>query len=906
MAESKSDGGKTGSDSGSGSSKGGGGGQTQRDGSVSSKGSGDSRASGGGKGHDAERNSLAGRSDTKGTGTSDKLDSASVAKQADQPSSVRPNGRDGQLGHEPSARLDQSAASDRLAANATASDSNAINGPSIEANASGENVASDAKDTAGKAADVGIVNRVAGKAAGVAKDVKDAAAGAANAVKRVVDAAGSALKGSVKAGAEDAKETLGKTTPGAMVQGVGKMIDVATAKDPAAAAIDAAKQQAMSVHDMLPGSSARHGAYDAIGAKLAGKSNEEAFEKGFNSFADHTPFGKIADNVTNAENAYSRGDVEGTAYNAARATQGMAHYVGETTLALSGMASEGAPVGSRSTPEAPGASAPESPVSPAAESIAPPTDAASAPTQRAGSAVEAGAKPGPNAQVRGGPEVVDGRPAAESVAPPTDAASAPTQRAGSAVEAGAKPGPTYAQVRGGPEVVDGQRPAAGESAKAGDHAQAREGELGPDGKDRPSLSGAQSAPSESTLTTNETPKSTPQELSPAEHDALMTRQAELQANDQQFAKDAKGDLVRDAHGTPKYTTEYRENRQQLNEHIQAKSARIAAESARAPRPDVAVRDHGAPRRVDTQARTGEQQSVGPRADQGGPRSGAVDAHGPTVERPTVERPTVERPTVERPTVERPTVERPTVERPTVERPTVERPLSPTVEGPTVAPKSVEATTAELQKGTTPETTPTLDRPLLDGRAPLESFRQRVGIGDLHPDRFAPATPAEHQALRDAYASDARAQSWAPHINPGYAAERAAGLPGRTHNCVEVARAVQETYEGQPRAAASINRGGLEVQGEGPHLGENGRYLEQWSGQRLQRTTWDAIGTRVQAEQGSAIVIGESAYGAHAFNAIYENGSVKLVDGQSGKVYDWNSSPYQSKYTNFYSVHFPGR
>jgi hypothetical protein len=119
--------------------------------------------------------------------------------------------------------------------------------------------------------------------------------------------------------------------------------------------------------------------------------------------------------------------------------------------------------------------------------------------------------------------------------------------------------------------------------------------------------------------------------------------------------------------------------------------------------------------------------------------------------------------------------------------------------------------------------------------------------------------------------------WANDINPAKN-ERA----GRV-NCGECARAVQDTWSGDPTSAAKMAPG---------LRGEPVSRMNDWSGGTPQPATMNQVSERLQelGPGSSAIVRSNwSEGGAHYFNGVNDNGVIKAVDGQSGKVETWPPS-----------------
>ncbi len=187
---------------------------------------------------------------------------------------------------------------------------------------------------------------------------------------------------------------------------------------------------------------------------------------------------------------------------------------------------------------------------------------------------------------------------------------------------------------------------------------------------------------------------------------------------------------------------------------------------------------------------------------------------------------------------------------------------------------------------------------------LQPERYRMAVDSLHPDRLRPAEPASLDRLQETRPERTNVSDWAPRVNPGFLHDAMLGRSGRTQNCADCARAVQDTIDGHPRVAASIDRRGLPLDGESAS-GEDVAYTEQWAGQRFDDSDYDSIGRRIQEEQGSAIIAALGRTGGHAFNAVWDGESVRLVDGQTGRTYPWEDAPYRQRFNKFRAIHFPG-
>ncbi len=121
------------------------------------------------------------------------------------------------------------------------------------------------------------------------------------------------------------------------------------------------------------------------------------------------------------------------------------------------------------------------------------------------------------------------------------------------------------------------------------------------------------------------------------------------------------------------------------------------------------------------------------------------------------------------------------------------------------------------------------------------------------------------------------EGWANDINP------AKGLPSGVRNCGECARAVQETWTGTPSTAAEMVPG---MRGEHPGM------MDYWAGEYPQPATMDQISQRLtDLGPGSSAIVRclWDPVNGHYFNAVNDKGTIKAVDGQSGRVETWPPS-----------------
>ena len=112
------------------------------------------------------------------------------------------------------------------------------------------------------------------------------------------------------------------------------------------------------------------------------------------------------------------------------------------------------------------------------------------------------------------------------------------------------------------------------------------------------------------------------------------------------------------------------------------------------------------------------------------------------------------------------------------------------------------------------------------------------------------------------------------VNPGYPE------PGRTHNCVNCAVATDATLAGNPASALPINS----------TAGVSLTVLERQFGNRFVNiSTPDAIAQKMLDAGNGARGIIYGSYGpdqpGHVFNVVNQNGTIRFLDGQTGKVAD---------------------
>lgn len=157
--------------------------------------------------------------------------------------------------------------------------------------------------------------------------------------------------------------------------------------------------------------------------------------------------------------------------------------------------------------------------------------------------------------------------------------------------------------------------------------------------------------------------------------------------------------------------------------------------------------------------------------------------------------------------------------------------------------------------------------------PLE--KSRPGHPDVH-DRY----PADYKLAPDALppridGSHESPEKWLDAINPDKADD------GRSFNCGDCSRSVDSTWHGFPAIAAAIDYPRLE--------GELPSRMTEWAGVPPKTASMADINQRLgDLGPGSSAVVGcdWKTGGGHWFNAVNDGGTLKAVDGQSGKVEAW--------------------
>jgi hypothetical protein len=152
---------------------------------------------------------------------------------------------------------------------------------------------------------------------------------------------------------------------------------------------------------------------------------------------------------------------------------------------------------------------------------------------------------------------------------------------------------------------------------------------------------------------------------------------------------------------------------------------------------------------------------------------------------------------------------------------------------------------------------------------------RPGHPDIH-DRYPPdyklAPDAPSPRIDGPHKSP---EKWLDAINPDKADA------GRSFNCGDCSRSVDSTWHGYPAVAAAMDYPRLE--------GELPSRMTEWAGVPPKNESMADIKQRLsELGPGSSAVVGCDwrTGGGHWFNAVNDGGTVKAVDGQSGKVEAW--------------------
>jgi hypothetical protein len=172
----------------------------------------------------------------------------------------------------------------------------------------------------------------------------------------------------------------------------------------------------------------------------------------------------------------------------------------------------------------------------------------------------------------------------------------------------------------------------------------------------------------------------------------------------------------------------------------------------------------------------------------------------------------------------------------------------------------------------------------------ESRTRQEAAADTWGDA-SPGSRPGHPDIRDRYPSDYKlatdapppqidgshtpAEEWASAINPDKQ------VPERRVNCGDCSRSVDSTWHGFPAVAAAVDYPRV--------LGEDPARMTEWAGTRPRPVSMADIGKQLgELGPGSSAIVGcdwKTGRG-HWFNAVNDSGTVKAVDGQSGKVEAW--------------------
>ena len=130
------------------------------------------------------------------------------------------------------------------------------------------------------------------------------------------------------------------------------------------------------------------------------------------------------------------------------------------------------------------------------------------------------------------------------------------------------------------------------------------------------------------------------------------------------------------------------------------------------------------------------------------------------------------------------------------------------------------------------------------------------------------------------------EAWVGDIN-----DSAVPTTGRLVNCGDCARAVESRWRGSDAVAASC----LDVEGEPDDV------MEGWTRGELVATDFDEVHQRLlDLGPGSSAIVGvdwQSASGGHWFNALNDGGTVRAVDGQSGRIGTWPPSTDELEFSS---------
>lgn len=174
----------------------------------------------------------------------------------------------------------------------------------------------------------------------------------------------------------------------------------------------------------------------------------------------------------------------------------------------------------------------------------------------------------------------------------------------------------------------------------------------------------------------------------------------------------------------------------------------------------------------------------------------------------------------------------------------------------------------------PEASPELRSAIADRPGTDTPSAGRPDVAAQHPADYVPS-PDPPPRVDGPHEGP---ENWAADVNQDRDA------PGRDNNCGECARAVDSTWNGDPAAAAALS--------DPDSAGEPVARMTDWAGQAPAAASMPDIQQRLDdLGPGSSAVVGcdWNDGGGHWFNAVNDGGTVKAVDGQSGRVETWPPS-----------------
>jgi len=146
------------------------------------------------------------------------------------------------------------------------------------------------------------------------------------------------------------------------------------------------------------------------------------------------------------------------------------------------------------------------------------------------------------------------------------------------------------------------------------------------------------------------------------------------------------------------------------------------------------------------------------------------------------------------------------------------------------------------------------------------------ICDRYPSDYKVAPDAPLPRIDGPHESP---EKWLDAINPSK------DVPGRRVNCGDCSRSVDGTWHGFPVVAAAVDYPRF--------LGDDPARMTEWAGAKPRPASMADIGKQLgELGPGSSAIVGcdWKAGRGHWFNAVNDSGTVKAVDGQSGKVEAW--------------------